>query len=185
MHIAHDHCATSATPVGVAESHPLRPRPQGSRSAPQALPSWATHSSCDNHSTSARSFARPVCRLFTMRSCLFRKATSIPSIDVISRRLHASSKVTPLIDVRRSIRTGATPIWYTTPVVDKSSTVRSCRGAPKSFKARQTRWAFSSSGLIQRSISPVARTRPCAAMAWAPISIKSACWSDNARNMSK
>src|SRR5438128_8044155 len=70
------------------------------------------------------------------------------------------------------------------PGVCNSLCVIRSSGAPNLASARQMRRTFSVVGLIQISMSFVARTTPCAATAAAPITRYSAFSSDNARNIS-
>src|SRR6185369_9380107 len=69
--------------------------------------------------------------------------------------------------------------------VQKSFLERVESGAPKLFRADKTRSALSAEHFIQRSMSPVARGRPCAATAYAPTSMNSTLSSQNADNMSR
>lgn len=64
-------------------------------------------SSC---SASARSFVRPVDRLFFMRSAKPMIGMFSPSQPTVIRFAHASSKMIPSILVKISIRTGGIPI---------------------------------------------------------------------------
>jgi hypothetical protein len=64
-------------------------------------------------SASSESCGRPVALLLRMRSSRPMTPTTRPSTSTVSRRGHASSNVSPLTPVRRSIRTGGTPIWKT------------------------------------------------------------------------
>src|SRR6266478_7301124 len=73
----------------------------------------------------------------------------------------------------------------TVPGFDRSSGLRFESGAPNLSSARQTRGALSSERLIHRSMSPVARGKPCAATAYAPTSMNSTFSSQNANNMSR
>jgi hypothetical protein len=93
-------------------------------------------------SASPRSLARPVCSLF--RSNAFRpiNCVAIPSNSASVRVLYASSKLTPEMAVKRSIRFGFTPNWTTMPGAHRSVFSIPSLPKPNSDKARKTRVAF-------------------------------------------
>ena len=59
-----------------------------------------------------------------------------------SRPGHASSNASPVSSVKTSIRPGGTPIWKTSPGIEKSLSVTSAIGAPKVVSALTTRGAL-------------------------------------------
>jgi hypothetical protein len=73
---------------------------------------------------------------------------------------HASFHETPVIEVRMSTRTGETPNCATLPSVEKSSISSPNNPKPNSASAAKIRRAFSTSGRIRISISPVYRGEP-------------------------
>jgi enterochelin esterase family protein len=159
----------------------LFPAPPAAGAAARREPAYASPSRA---ARSARSLGRPAARLFAARSARLRKGSRCRSTSKDSRLVQASSKVTPLISVRMSIRLGTTPIWKTVPGRARSSSVRSWSGALKARRASSTRPAFCPVGRTQMSRSPVARGRPWAASAWAPTIRNSAPASDSADNIS-
>src|SRR5690606_26835450 len=63
-----------------------------------------------NPSVSARSFVRPVARLFRMKASRPMKSTSRSPKARLTRSGHASAKVRPVSSVRMSMRPGGRPI---------------------------------------------------------------------------
>ncbi len=110
--------------------------------------------------------------------------TGIPPTSLRYRSGHASSKSTPSIAVRKSMRLGGRPIWYTTSGCVNVSCVSLLRGAPNRSRARHRRAAFSAVGRTQRSMSPVALGIPWPATAYPPTIRYSTPSSANALNIS-
>ena len=81
--------------------------------------------------------AAPGGLLFVMRSLNDMKCTGTSKMLPRTRFCHAVANVTPSMCVEMSIRTGATPIWYTTvSFVKVSGVTPSCRnGAPNFARA--------------------------------------------------
>ena len=114
-------------------------------------------------STSPRSLARPVARLFLMKAS--RPMTSAMTGPKAARvRVdQASLNVRPESSVSTSIRSGGKPIWKTMPGRLKSSALTCAVGAPNCSSADMTLAAFSgvASTHTSRSPSPAAsRARP-------------------------
>jgi hypothetical protein len=86
------------------------------RFAPVETITW-DHSRERNSLASRMSCSCPVASLFRMRSLLDMTATWIsPSMNPSIRRSQASSKVTPSMCCRMSIRAGGWPIWKVVPI---------------------------------------------------------------------
>lgn len=130
--------------------------------------SLGTSSNSSISATSARSFGRPDATLFARRCSRPKKCISSPSTWAVRRPGHASENCTPSTLVITSIRKGGTPSVAMRSGIENSSICCANPVNPNSPSAAQTRCAFSREGSTQKSISPVARGRPCAAKAWAP-----------------
>lgn len=130
--------------------------------------SVGTSSNSSISATSARSFGRPDATLFARRCSRPKKCISSPSTWAVRRPDHASENCTPSTLVITSIRKGGTPSVAMRSGIENSSICCANPVNPNSPSAAQTRCAFSREGSTQKSISPVARGRPCAAKAWAP-----------------
>ena len=135
---------------------------------------------CSRASISARSFGRPVARLFASNASRPMNGTSRPSIRWVTRPAQASSKSSPVTLVMMSIRRGGKPICTII-----SGFARSCivtpsvsTGAPNRTRADQTLATLSTWGSIHTSRSPVARGMPCTATAWAPTT-RNRAWADS------
>ena len=135
---------------------------------------------------SARSFGRPVARLFASSASRPMNGTSRPSTRWVARPVQASSKATSVMLVMMSIRRGGDPIWTIVPSLARSCNVTPSvsTGAPNRTSADQTRGPLFTQGSIQTSRSPVARGMPCTATAWAPTTRNRARADSNSARMS-
>ena len=97
-------------------------------------------------SISARSWGRPAVFLAVMRSFLLRKRMSTSSLLALTRFSQHSWKLSPGIEVKKSIMLGGMPMAYCRPSLEKSSSVTSMRGMPNLLKTQPTFFAFSGEG---------------------------------------
>lgn len=119
-------------------------------------------------STSMRSLPRPEASLLRSRASRPMKWTMIPSSSPCTRVCQASSKLTPEIEVIRSIRLGSCPSWITRAGAVKSSTVSPKLPNPNSWMLRSTRAAFPALARTKKSMSAEYRGYPCQETASAP-----------------
>ena len=95
---------------------------------------------------SAKSCGRPTARLLVIKASRPTKSTTSPSISTSRRHGHASSKLTPLIDVRRSNPCGGHQNCTTESSLEKSSSVMPrpdhVPPNPNSLKTQRTRRAL-------------------------------------------
>lgn len=127
-------------------------------------------------SRSAKSFNRPLARLFRTNADRPMNGTSTPSKSSSTRSSQASAKVTPETPVRMSIRKGGKPHRATMSGRIKSSG-RICSvssGAPNAAMAVHTRLAFSIDGssIRQDLRLPAARHVRCARALQRPRSVR-------------
>ena len=121
-----------------------------------------------NWSASILSLFRPVDSLFRNNASFPMKNTDKPSSSPGTRVSHADSKLTPVIEVIRSMRFGSYPNWITLPGAVRSVSEMSSSPNPNCTSADRTRCAFSKAGRTRKSMSPEYRGNPCQETARAP-----------------
>jgi hypothetical protein len=119
-------------------------------------------------STSMRSLPRPEASLLRNSASRPMKWTRIPSSSPSTRVCHASSKLTPEMEVIRSIRFGSCPSWITRAGEVRSYIVSPKLPKPNCCMALRTREALAGLAFTKKSISAEYLGYPCQAMASAP-----------------
>ncbi len=119
-------------------------------------------------STSTRSLPRPEASLFRNSASRPMKYTGTPSRSPRTRVSQASSKLTPEIEVMRSMRLGSCPSWITRAGAVKSSRMSPRLPNPNCWMVWRTRAPFAALARTRKSISAEYRGYPCQETAKAP-----------------
>src|SRR4029077_6298682 len=106
-------------------------------------------------SKSAKSCGRPTARLFWINASLPRLKTGKPSSSAETLLANASSVLTPLMLLSRSIRFGARPSWIICSGSMKSVSLKPECANPNCFRRSTSSRAFSGAGRTKISTSPV------------------------------